>query len=747
MLRSSALQRRFPGATWDAVEWAQAGRARADGPAVLPFVAWGARRGPPPARGAPNLAGRTQSVLRRAQAPWPAEARLPACAGDLLKAYYVLARHGLAPGSLQVDHVALRVLWHYLEVRAAAWTPATAPAAEMAAEPVTESATWLAITDQLLGDFEQHLIATPTGRPRKGQDKRGGYAINQYVGLAVRFGQWLYARGLVTRPIRYVPVTPDAPSSRDASVAAREADAEAKLPPPGMVEAVADLYFAMTRGTTAVAPTPLDLTFISLIALLLLTGRRVGEAVTLPADCERWQRLRPATNGLAPVGPVASEQPATLAAGETLEYGIAYYVQKTRTREERIYWVPASVAEVVQECVARLRALSASAWARAAELEASPDMVPLPAPYADRAELSTKDICDLVGIATVKIPESLRRAGLMPLPARGFQLSPTYPAAAVRAALQTLRPPLYSRRWADGHTLPLSATLAVRHAYASQRLRTPSPVFVEMVSTGMLRDRLGGRPDGTRVQSLFAVYGTAEQVALATTHSHAFRHWLTSVAFEGGADVHALTEIFGRANPRHTPAYVHALDERRAPVAARPRDGYDASAYDALGDELQDGIRMGRYFGPVALTYWSKVAAAGREAADAWLAERCRTGHRTPWGMCSRDLATHVCEKHLACLDDCEHYHITVGDAREMAALDEQASWQRYAILQGEAMEARGERLPLGYLARARKLLSRLEYALAVHRGEVAVPGPAASSVSLVSLQRRARPVPDAPTA
>lgn len=737
---STAGRQRYPDAQWGDLTWKPRGRQRADDEVSVNFVRYGAVA--------------TRGVYARADA-------LSADTDALLRCYCV-QRSNVAPKTVARASIVIRVFDAFVRERET-----------RSGEPWS----WHRIATHDYAQFERWMEVTPSvdGVPRDETSRA------QYMNLILQFGAWLYAAGVATRRPRYTPVASEGSEARYESPEARADDAERKLPPAGMLEAIADLYFAMTAGEHREKATTYDLIVISLIMLLMLTGRRVGEILTLPVDCERRQRLRRITRGAVAVGTVEVGPPpaggtppsdtggaaAGDAAGDAApaadanaewQYGIAYYVQKTGQKELRIYWVPETVAPIVRECIERIRALTAEARTRAAENEAHRELITLPAPYAAQDELTTSEVLALIGSPGMHtIPRWLQEHGLVPRRRMGGAgpngyggcQESVFTPAEVRAALQRFRRSRtgkadYSRRFDDGSDIPLSETLAICFWRAGDRRRLPHPIFVEMVTANAISRRLDAREEQS-TYSLFEVFGTPDQVTFARTHSHAFRHWLTSVAFEGGADLDTITEVFGRANRSHSRDYVHTLDERRAPVADAPtgalshavagRPGATSRvpsdefgnerangpshvlSYEEIGDDLQEGIRMGRYFGPVALTYWRKVQEHGREVADEWLRGYVRVGHVTPWGLCSRDLSAHACEKHLNCLDDCEHFVGTIGDPAEIAALEEQASWQRYAILQGEAAEMRGEQLPAGYLEMARRKLSRLEYALSVHRG------------------------------
>ncbi|MDT8307373.1 MAG: hypothetical protein RRC07_15690, partial [Anaerolineae bacterium] len=124
----------------------------------------------------------------------------------------------------------------------------------------------------------------------------------------------------VCRPQFYEIQTPPPITLDKQTLAGQEAGAE-RLPSPRALEALAALY-----GSRATAPP--DRLLLAAVALMTVTGFRVGELVTLPEECE----VREMRNG------------------ETV-YGLRYYREKARRREKMlaVRWLSSLQAELAQK--------------------------------------------------------------------------------------------------------------------------------------------------------------------------------------------------------------------------------------------------------------------------------------------------------------------------------------------------------------------------------------------------------------
>lgn len=416
----------------------------------------------------------------------------------------------------------------------------------------------------------------------------------------------------VCPPLHYRPYTP---RQRDLNRNTLDGQAarRAKLPSVRALEGLADLYH---HGLTE----PTDRLWIAAVALLVVTGLRVGELLTLPMDCE-----------------VEVNQTGQL------RYGLRYHREKSGFGPERIAirWLSPIQAQLARTAVAEIRTLTASARERAKILEACPDRVPIPGYTADDW-LTTRQAKQLLGLN--------ERSGRVPVFLRGlsYRVEGQHFLFRVGDIERYLLHWRAERLWTirtGPHTVQmLSETLllAYRNFFSSQR--GVCPLLVESLTSRHLADFLSSRGRTASVFDRMAIYeddGTPCRIT-----SHQFRHWLNDVADKGGMPVEMLTRWMGRRDVRDTQDYRHAtVDERLA--------------------WLKADIQEGRVTGFMADVYHG-LAVDEREP---FLEGQIQAVHVTPLGFCVHDFAIEPCPYHLNCLRGCQHYLRTKGDARERANL------------------------------------------------------------------------------
>src|SRR5207248_7315008 len=101
----------------------------------------------------------------------------------------------------------------------------------------------------------------------------------------------------------------------------------AKLPSIRVLEGVADIY-------SSYAQAPADRLRACALAILVVTGFRLGELLTLPLECE-----------------------VTEISDEKLRYGLRYYKEKARGAENMldIRWLTATGAELARKAIMEIR--------------------------------------------------------------------------------------------------------------------------------------------------------------------------------------------------------------------------------------------------------------------------------------------------------------------------------------------------------------------------------------------------------
>src|SRR5713226_122833 len=141
-----------------------------------------------------------------------------------------------------------------------------------------------------------------------------------------------------------IPFRTRRPESSDRYLLAERGRRAARLPSEAAMQAVADIYAAH-------AVEPRDRLVACVLALLVATGMRIGEVLTLPVDCLVSQ-----------------------GEGDDRVWGIRFNKEKSKDRRRMLEtrWLTPQQSELARAALAEVRELTAAASARARVLEADP---------------------------------------------------------------------------------------------------------------------------------------------------------------------------------------------------------------------------------------------------------------------------------------------------------------------------------------------------------------------------------------
>jgi hypothetical protein len=387
------------------------------------------------------------------------------------------------------------------------------------------------------------------------------------------------------------------------------------LPTKRALEGVADIF-------SRYATEPPDRLRICALAVLAVTGFRIGELLTLPLDCE-----------------VKEER------GGKQRYGLRYYKEKARGAEKifEVRWLTPIGAELAHRAIAEIRNITKPFRERARVLEQNPERVPIPG-FSPEGRMTVADVARIMGLKSKNSVFSLiRQCGL----ASPFKDKTRiyFRGREVEAYLLSKRVrDLWTVNRRDGTYQMLSETLLLAPRFFFKTNFGTNPLLVAPLGFGQLANFLHGK--GV-TKSAFERFGIREDDgSFCRMNSHQFRHWLNTIADKGGLPVELLTRWMGREHPRDTGAYRHlTTDERIAWVKA--------------------GIRGGEMSGNLVKFYNSLI----HEERDDFLDGRIQAVHFTPFGVCTHDFAVSPCPYHLACLRGCLDFLRTKGDRRERANL------------------------------------------------------------------------------
>jgi hypothetical protein len=497
---------------------------------------------------------------------------LPTAYGDIVKCWLILDRRSVSNMSRRLD--AVRILWDAIHERRSGKSEAFA---------------WQSFSEEDLSQAELLMRASWSDAT----------TYKLIVTLLV-FARFLAARG-ICRPLYYTPQTPRVEDFNRHTISGQQ-ERRDRLPTDAALQGIADIYREHAKE-------PADRLRAAAVAILVVTGFRIGELLTLPLDCE-VEEVR----------------------GGKARYGIRYYKEKARGAEKMfaVRWLTATGAELARKAIHEIRTLTQDARTRARDLEKTPHRVPIPG-FHWAARMTTAEVT--LALGTKEVPK--------PLPRHHDHEGVYYRAFEVEAFLQSLRvSPAWTVDRRDDTFQMLSETLLIAFRNSFHPGRAVFPLLVQPIFISQIADFLAG---GGGTASAFERFGIHEpDGSFCKMTSHQFRHWLNYIADKGGLPVELQSRWMGREHSRDTDAYRHAtVDERLEWVKA--------------------GIQGGKLAGPKATMYFELPSAK----RDRYLDGEVQAVHFTALGLCLHDFAVTPCPYHLNCVRGCADYLRLKGSESE----------------------------------------------------------------------------------
>lgn len=464
----------------------------------------------------------------------------------------------------------------------------------------------------------------------------------------------------ICRPLYYVLQNPRPQDINQHTIDGQQARI-AKLPSRRALEGVAEIYHTHAKE-------PADRLRVCALAILAVTGFRVGELLTLPLKCEVTEVL----------------------SGKE-RYGLRYYKEKARGTEKMldVRWLTEAGSELARKAIAEIRELTSPVRERARVLEQHPHHVPIPG-YHGADHMNPDEVANVLGM---KYRKSVYRISSDKLPCHQGANGTFYRADEVEAYLRSER---VERLWTldrrDGSYQMLSETLfiAFGRGFYSNSTYLLNPLLVEPMTSNHLVSFLDGHGNTKSVFERFGIYEEDGTFCRITTHQ--FRHWLNDIADKGGLPVDLQTRWMGRQNPQDTQAYRHATVEERL-------------------QWLKNGIRDGEICGTIANVYF----ALPEEERDVFLEGQIQAVHFTPLGLCIHDFAIDPCPYHLNCARRCPEYLRTKGNQQERTNLIQvqRRTKQALEIAQAQVSAGNGE-IAQAWIEHHEETLAGVEAALAI---------------------------------
>ena len=400
--------------------------------------------------------------------------------------------------------------------------------------------------------------------------------------------------------------------------------------------------------------------FIRHVDLLVATGFRIGEALTLPLNC--WVERR-GSNGQE-------------------ECGIRYWPEKGG--HPIVKWLPTKGVPLARRAIDDIRELCTEARRVALWLEQNPGKVPAIPGYDDSDVLIGAVIARILGFAS---SGAVKNLGMRPVGKMGE--APCYRVGDIREALAKRRFDRPLLVLSNGEKQMLSQSLSVVFLNQFRANHRTLRCLARPIGYESIRAQLGGYEC---IESAFDRHGFKERDGSRIyINTHAFRHWLNTMADRGGLSDAELARWMGRRDLKQNAAYKHGTAADRAEKAREliiegKLQGQKTDVYHALPT------------GERALFLEAAVGAV----------------EFTEFGACFHDFAATPCPHHQQCLRGCADYSRTVGSESERSKLLAQKQLTQVKLQKYQTAVAEGQYGAENFIAREHQLLEGINRALSV---------------------------------
>lgn len=411
---------------------------------------------------------------------------------------------------------------------------------------------------------------------------------------------------------------------------------------------------------------PADILRMHVVELLVCGGWRINELLELPADCEVEEEF------------VDHGQRRS-------RYGIRYIGAKGFGAT--VKWIPTPMVDVARRAIAGIKDLTQSARDDARWMHENPGRHPLVAGL-DPAQLFTiKEVQALLGMRSASVAlRWLRHHGTSVLQRRpGFRPADCF--VSVANLEKTLLKVIAA--WTAPGRVPVHQALFIVRTHQLHANRVVINGTIERMAAKSVRDFITGAVDRNAV---FERVGLTEpDGSPIRVRTHQFRHWLNTLAQEGGMSQELIARWSSRKDIQQNAVYDHVTGSK---LAEKVR------ALAAAGEVVG---QLGRVR--------ERLPPADREA---FMKAQVATGHVTEIGICIHDWSLVPCAIHGQCSDCVEHL-VEKGNVRQKDEAERQIA-EVEALLSHAATESVADTYGASRWAEAhRRRLAGLRGVLAVH--------------------------------
>ncbi|WP_449467382.1 integrase [Stenotrophomonas humi] len=390
---------------------------------------------------------------------------------------------------------------------------------------------------------------------------------------------------------------------------------EEKLPSAAALDALPRIFL--------LAQAPADVITTAAAAIMLSAPDRISEVLTLPSDCEVVEQR----------------------SGKDDAYGLRWWPAKGAM--PGVKWMVPSMAPVVQEALRRIRTVTAEARVVAEWYERNPGQIYLASDVKHLREnemLSLGDVARIIGLVDRSGANAWckdRGINARKLEGQGKVLYVRFQDVE-RAILSLLPRGFPTLDEATGVSFA-KALFVVRRNELSTHHGTYR-CMIELVSVGQINTGLGSR-SAHGLRSIFSRFGFTEpdgsHIALS---SHAFRHYLNTLAQSGGLSQLDIAKWSGRLDVRQNEAYDHVS----------PRQ---------MLRNIRSAVGTDKMIGPLSTP--PKRALIKRNSFAQLVIP---TAHVTELGYCIHDYTSSPCQLHMDCIN-CQELICIKGDVKKTSRL------------------------------------------------------------------------------
>ncbi|CBJ52336.1 putative phage integrase [Ralstonia solanacearum PSI07] len=465
-----------------------------------------------------------------------------------------------------------------------------------------------------------------------------------------------------------------------------------------------DLLNALANIANREDLSPPDLLRQRAVELLVCGGFRCNELLMLPRDI--WVE----EPQIDPSGMQVLDRHGS----PVSRYGLRYLPEKNGHHETQIKWIPSPLVDIARRAVRDVMAITEPFAEIARFMHKNPGRALLEEPWhslPDGARLSMHDVVSIVGL---KESRSARAAGMSFVKTASIAMVTACNATGQAETTITkadLEAELF-RRSASSVVFPRKQGSLMLHQclflvgvnfVGSWRslLKGTVTLLTQGQFDDYLTDRVGGARSVNGTLSIFSRLGyvDAKGDPLRAT-SHQFRHWLNTLAQEGGLSQVEISRWMGRRTIDDNAAYDHQTGFQ---LAKRVRDRIDKG--EATGSAV---TTLRRIKDPVRRSEFGQSLVA--------------SAHVTDIGVCVQDLSALPCERHRECTT-CNDHFIQKGDEQQRRRAQEIFDEAQLMLRLAKAEQDDGSYGADNWLAYQELVSQRASHILDIHNDDSVADG------------------------